>query len=235
MKRALLLILALVLGPVLGAQQQQTGRAIASAYNVSATSYTYPLLADTDTSVPGTTASTSGASTTVTGTGGPFAGLAVNDQVQFTACSEGIGMACVRVIRTWTNSNSITVDSNITLSSAGVLYRKTSAGSGANQGWVTVTGKKNKLFWWEIQAIAATSLEFQVQCAGTGPYATYNVVWPKPSGTVNLCDGGNGSFTGTGKCGVYVGEPWARCRIGLQVTGDVGTQSVTMGYESLTE
>jgi hypothetical protein len=208
---------------------QQTTRTITQAYDLSSTSYTFPLMAANATAGGGTV-TTAGSSTTVTaGTANSFSVLAVGDTVNFASCSAGTGEACTRVVRT-AGATTIVVDSVITIATASTwTWIDQTDGTGANQGWLNVSGFNEKTLWFEITTITAASIEAVVQCKSMGVYATANQVWPGVSGTVNLCSGGTGSFTAAGKCAVSVPEPWDRCRIGFKVTTDGGSQSITAG------
>lgn len=230
-KLAAVLAFLLSLGSAQAANQ--TSLRLFTAYNVASTTYVYPRHATTTSSCQGT-AQTTGASTTVTATTStPFANLAVGDEVAFANCA---APPCTRVVATWASGTSMTVDTAIDMSLAsfpgGVActYAKLTLGAG----WQSVNGMSGKRIGWNIAAIAAGSLEFQVECIGVGPYETPNTVWPGAGGTAGLCEGGNGSFTAVGSCAVYIGEPWERCRLGIKVTADAGAQSISASYSGLT-
>lgn len=145
MKKTLLALLFIAL-PVHGSEP------LALQYDPDSLTYTCPVLctspsaaASTPGSCPGigTTvsrlATTSGvASTTVTSvnTDSPFNAIAVGDAIQFEGTNTTSAPALRRVTAV-ASANSITVDSNVTIATAGAGFRwwKLTAGTGTDDGW----------------------------------------------------------------------------------------------------
>ena len=206
-------------------------RPVVAAYNLSSTSYTYPLLGNPLSGAANIL--TVGSSTTVTAaTGTPFASVNVGDEITVqTATTTRV----VRAVTAKASSTSITVSSAANLSGNGASgypfsYRPLSDGTGDTQGWIKVAQYREKNFVVEVNALAATNITIRVECKTPGDMASPTPIYPV-SGATGQCGTGIVTTAGvTARCSIVSYEPWDQCRIGFIITGDAGDQSVTAGF-----
>lgn len=170
-------ILGVLLGTLLAASATAKEHHIAYAWDVDAAALTYPALVGLGGSTGGglgqinvpIQVQTSGSSTTVSATvasSAPFTGLAVDDVVIFVRD----GVVSKRVIVTFTNADTIVVDTAITLAAGNFSYYKFRAGTTAADGWVDMAGlgdSKTIQIQWE-QGDLATGLLYVIECMTSG-------------------------------------------------------------------
>lgn len=206
-------------------------RPIVAAYDLSSTSYTYPLLGNP---VNGSAnIKTSGSSATVTAASGtPFANVAVGDEITVqTSTSTRV----TRAVTARASETSITVSSAADLSGNSTTgfpftFRPLSDGTGATQGWIKVSQYNEKNFIVEVNTIAATSITIRIECKSSGDMASPTQIYP-PVGGTGQCGTGVVTTAGiTARCSVVSYEPWDQCRVGYIIDTDGGAQSITTGF-----
>lgn len=251
---ALALLLSLAPFQTVYAQQgagasERTVVTLARKYNLASTSYIYVAYGDASSTAsanyplsgvlgPGTVksvpVSTSGSSTTVaavTASTEPFVGIAVDDLLLFVAndTTSTLPMAGIefeRVVTARASSDSVTVDAAIDLTATttgpGVggwrfRYKKFRTGTGATNGWFDVSKFSSFQLQWDVLTLNATDITADLECRSSR-YAEPVVL------TSN-------TFTAVGSYTYHVTTPWAQCRTGLKLTGDTGTQAVSIYFE----
>lgn len=211
---------------------------IVTAYDLASASLTYPLLAATPVNGPATI-KTAGASTTfveaVVGTA-PFALVKAGDLlfIRLTPTT-----TVLKTVVTRTSDASIVVDgAAVDLGTAGLAFqfRSLTDGTGAAQGWVTVSKYSQKNFVFQLDTINATSIDVQIECKVCGPggqgcdYSASVKVYP-PVGGSGQCGTGNFTVAGiTARCAVVATEPWDQCRVGYKINTDTGVQAITAAF-----
>lgn len=208
---------------------QQEGQAAVwfSAYDVPNTSYTYcvtsgqlgnPWGPATRVAIP---VGTSGSSTTVaaiTASSAPFATVAVGDVLYFQ--TDPYGAVSTRYVTAKASSDSITINSAITLSaSAGYpfQYKHVACGTAATDGWIGVNQFTTKAIQLCVSTLNATSITFSVEAKIAGAPSSATLLTP--------------AYTATG-CNVYsVPEQVDQLRVGVKLAGDAGAQSVDARIE----
>jgi hypothetical protein len=206
-------------------------RPIVAAYDLTSTSYTYPLLGNP---LSGSAnVKTSGSSTTVTAASGtPFADVAVGAELTIQT---DVTTRVVRAVTAKASDTSITVDTAANLSGNGSTgypfsYRPLSDGTGLTQGWIKVSQYSEKNYVFEVNTINATNITVRVECKSSGDMASPIQIYPATGGT-GQCGTGVVTTAGiTGRCAVVSYEPWDQCRVGFILTGDTGAQSITAGF-----
>lgn len=184
------------------------------------------------TGTSGANIKTSGSSTTVTEvTSGalPFGLLAVGDQIFVNGN--------IRYITAKASGASITVDSAINIENGGNGYpftwNKRSCGTGASDGWISVSGLSRYFLSFHLNQMNATSIEAKWECRNstddTNPVNVYPGTLTSgvcPGGTVasNAC-----SYTAAGqntRTDVLVENmPYESCRISMKISTDDGVDT----------
>lgn len=234
--KKLLLAAALLLAPAAWAQEIPPAfQQIVTAYDLTSASFTYPLLAVTP--VAGAAnIKTTGASVTfneaTVGTA-PFALVKVGDLI---LVKNSAGTPVQKTVVTRPSDAQITVDSAADLGTAGVAFtfRSLTDGTGAAQGWLKVAQFSQKNFVFQIDTIAAASIDVQIECKVCGPsgcdYSAAVKVYP-PVGGTGQCGTGNFTVAGiTARCAVVAPEPWDQCRLGYKINADAGVQAITASF-----
>lgn len=166
---------------------------------------------------------TSGASTTVTSVNSdsPFNEVSVGDLLYISVPAQaGVTEKVTQYARRVTaraSANSITVDSNVTLPTAGVGFTwwKLVDGSAAENGWFDVNQAISVNAVVDISQVSDTGgIDYQLQCrqslpggAHTNPYSFTAV-----NKTAASVSSAAWSLSGTGQ------GPWDQCRVGLKIT-----------------
>lgn len=229
-KSAIAVVAVLALMPMAPVQAQNsltasTSKALFYTRDVSATSYEYCIMAGLGggalaRDIPVTRPiETSGSSTTTvasTATSKPFLGIDVSDEI--SVASEGSNdVRLYREVITNADDDTITVDTAWDLGTTGVnfFWRDLTCGTAVTNGIISVAGRETVTFDIQVITLAATSIDVQVegrnQGAGTG--------WtPLTTATYTAVGGGAVVVNRLG---------YQQLRLGIKVTGDVGTQSVT--------
>jgi len=96
-------------------------------------------------------------------------------------------------------------------------------GTGAEDGWITVSNEPNRSVQIDINTITAANLQFIIEgrLSGTAEAAR---IWPSATGT--RIETAVGSFI------VPVPDPVNQLRVGMCVTTDTGTQDIDVTYNS---
>jgi hypothetical protein len=176
-----------------------------------------------------TTASASSTTVTSQNTNGVFANVGVGDLIIFNQppiilSTGAIGGPQMRVVTAAASSDSITVDTAITIDTPGVSFRwwKFNQGAGAEDGWIAFPPHGNLTVNFPVDTLNATSLDYQVQCracindrclspwVAAGPT---NIVAATPSQRVSI-----------------VNEAWNQCRVGMKLNTDTGVQSISIAF-----
>lgn len=248
MKR-ILAFLALACAPALHAADPQP---MAFKWDLTGTSFTYPryctspATAATSAGVEtcpgpgvspvdgnGTTkaATTAGvATTTVTAknSNSPFLNMAVGDLIIFNnpriiLSTGAVAGPQMRVITTFTNANTIVVDSNITIDDPGVTFRwwRFIQGTTAEDGYIAFPSHGNLTIHALVDTLNATSLDYIVQCR--------MCINDRCLTPVNI----------TASTNIIVATPIEvsitnklenQCRIGMKLNTDAGVQSISIAF-----
>jgi hypothetical protein len=233
MKKLIPCFLALLLLAVPLSAEQVSGNVLLR-YDLDATTTTYCVMSGMGGAVLAPPVSgmarikTSGASTTVvaeTASTYPFADLAVGDII--------IADGNVRLIMTWTDADTIVVDSNVTLAGNTFAYYKVHCGTAATSGWFSVANFEVIGIKWQPEQWTVTGgVSMRLECAGDGLGEAPTVVFPSCSADVGGCDTYQ-SYTGT--AGVASRDAfntsvsgYSKCRIGMKIGsaddgGDTGS------------
>lgn len=238
MRRWVLLALLLLPAWAQGQEIPPTFYQMVTAYDLSSASFTYPLLLPTPVNGPATI-KTAGASTTfVEATAGtaPFALVKAGDLLFIRTSATA---TLLKTVVTRTSDASIVVDgAAVDLGTAGVAFtfRSLTDGTGAAQGWLTVSKFSKKNFVFQLDTINATSIDVQVECKVCGSsgqgcdYSNPVKVYP-PVGGTGQCGTGNFTTAGiTARCAVVANEDWDQCRIGYKINTDTGVQAITAAF-----
>ena len=224
---------ALVLSLPAGGQPAPSAQGavfLADVYNLDSTSYVYPIFC---TPLSGSTlgacngpgrverkkVATSGSSTTVTSvnTDAPFADVSVGDLLFISVPAQAGAVASVaqyvRYVSDKASSDSITVDSALTLPTAGVGFTwwKFAAGTATSAGWFDVGNASGVTIQLNIGQISVTGgIDYSLEC-GISP-------WPGVLATPFTYDTvASGNLTATGTTTIAVSEPYTVCRLGLKI------------------
>jgi len=241
MRRICKLAAGLLLLFIPAANAQQPPREVTEAtllrnFDVTATSFAYQVYGDRNASTgalvtgvlgPGTvvnkkvktTGSQNNPVPSPSGTE-PYRGLAVGDLLLFPNVP-GIGAVNPipteqeRNITTFTDSNTVVLDSNIDLTN-GVTFRfkKLISGAAAGDAWFSVQGFDKFQVQFDVNTINATNLIATLECR-VSPYAATNTVFT------------SAALTAVSSTSANVTAPFDQCRVGWKVTGDAGVQSVS--------
>lgn len=224
--RRLLLALVVLFGFAGSASaQDQKIATFFQAYDVSATSLTYPLLTGNAASpfggaIPGGAAvSTSGSSTTVTATTAstnPFASVGVGDELYFQT-APGTAVS-VRYCTAKASSDSITIDTAITLTARQFTYKHFATGTAITSGAVDAATVGARAVQLCVQTLNATSITFSIEGRLAGAPAWATLVAPP--------------FSATGCEIIAVPEALDQLRVGVKVNTDTGVQSVSAIMQS---
>lgn len=215
---------------------------LADTYNLDSTSYVYPIFCTptSGSSVSGCNGpgrqerkkiTTSGASTTVNSVNSdsPFNEVSIGDLL-FISVPAQTGVTeratqYVRYVVDRASANSITVDSNVTLPTAGVGFTwwKFSAGTATTDGWFDMTSVLGATIQIGIAQLSVTGgIDYSIECGAApwpgvlSPPLTYDQV-----ATANL--------TATGTTTVVVAEPYSVCRVGLKIGTNDNLDTITNG------
>jgi hypothetical protein len=229
MKKALSLFALLVLLATPAWSQQRHQATMISGYNVASASYIYGAYADSNASIldvtsvfgPGSpknlkvqnvAAGVSSANVVASvANSAPFVGIVAGDLLLFNIN----GVEYERTVTTWTNANTIVVDSAIQLGATGGVtfrYKKLYMGVETTDGWFN-TGSFNDFdIQADVNTLAAASIDFVLECRDS-KLAKANQIFTK-------------NFSAVGSTAVAVSVRKELCRIGWKVNGDAGDQSV---------
>lgn len=227
-KSAIAVVAVLALMPTAPAQAQltaSTSKALFYTRDVSAAAYEYCIMAGLGggalaRDIPVTRPiETSGSSTTTvasTASSKPFLGIDVGDEI--SVASEGSNdVRLYREVITNADDDTITVDTAWDLGTTGVnfFWRDLTCGTAVTNGIISTSGRETVTFDIQVITLAATSIDFivegRLQGAGTG--------WTPLTTAV---------YTAVGGGAIVVNRlGYQQLRLGVKVTGDVGTQSVT--------
>lgn len=242
-----LLMVVPLAGPV-GADSYPTGRVLATIvrnFDPTNAAYVYMALGDNNAVAapinndgvsgalgPGSQsnkkATSAGATTTLTSLGSveAFRGRAVNDLLIFRTSSRGattLGQLIEdeRNIVTFTNSNTVVVDSNIDLTDSYTFnYKRFVSGTAATDAWINVQGFDAMTFQADVNTINATSLDWQLQCRVSKFAAPFQVQ--------------TDNFTAVGskvaKLSRGADADYEQCRVGWKINTDTGVNSVSVYF-----
>ena len=245
MRKLLLTAIAVLLAPLAVAE---TAGVLARNYNLDSTSYVYPTYCSgvataqspqlcpagfsSGNFVGDRPATTSGsASTTVTSVGSKdsFAGIAAGDLILFNVADVTTGAGTGQTLRqviSVTSNNSITVDSNVTLPTAGSSFswwRSVAASTSKTAGWFAVGGEARALtVQVQIDQISVTGgIDYALECGVQIP----QVALPPLTSDVVA----TGNLTATGTTTIAVAEPYTVCRLGLKIGTNDNLDTITNG------
>lgn len=224
---------ALVLSLPAGGQPAPSAQGavfLADVYNLDSTSYVYPIFC---TPLSGSTLgacngpgrverkkiATSGSSATVTSVNSdaPFADVSVGDLLFFAVPAQ-VGavervVQYVRYVSDKASSDSITIDSAVTIPAAGVGFTwwKFNAGTATSAGWFDVGNASGVTIQLNIGQISVTGgIDYSLEC-GISP-------WPGVLSTPFTYDTvATANLTATGTTTIAVSEPYTVCRLGLKI------------------
>lgn len=237
LRKLLSTLAALLVASAVYAQQDTIP--LASAYDLTGTSYTYCVTLGSDGTVWGSQrqinvpVTTSGSSTTVaavTASSGPFSFVGVGDVLYFNVSGATPGGTVTppgmttRTVTAKASADSITVDAAIDLSvattvggTAGVpfSFRKLSCGTAATSGWIPTLGIKSWTISYEITTMNAASYDVEIECRPDQRIFTYGILL------------GPYNYVAAGTAKLYTSEvPCAYIRLGQKLTTDSGVQSI---------
>jgi hypothetical protein len=232
-RRAVGLLAALmVAAPPLGAQipaQMAHGAALVYARNTAAAAYEYCILAGQNgraldqgipISIPIAFTSGSTATAAVTALTEPFLHVAVGDELRVNIPSAGTATKTqeFRYVTARADSDNVTASANwpATVTSTNFTFKKLTCGTAATDGVIGVNGATVVRFSVEVTAISATSIDIQIEGRDRSAATTWTVLDGK-------------SYTATGSDAFTLSSlMYDEVRIGMKVTGDTGTQAVTI-------
>ncbi len=240
----LLVALLLVLSPLSEAAQCRTANFFLS-FDVDSDSVIYGVVRGQGSNPFGGTIpalahiKTSGSSATVTSqTSGDnaFAELAVGDSIFIR---DTAGVVSMRLIIAKASSDSVTVDSVITLSDAAFTWLKSTTST--TVGWLDVSGWTGRTLTIQYDQGDLGQLDARVECRGGYPGAQPVQVFPAcTTGSCNTYQ----AYTTVGitsRTSIVIPDPFSACRVGLKYTtsdtSDATTnlEKVTVGFEACVE
>lgn len=247
MKRFLYAALALLGAPLLWGAEDATALYMYK-YDVDSDSVSYcRLLGQQGSPFGGSIAgagriTTVGASTTITSNTAldySFAGVNVGDMLEIRTDPNTVYL---RTVVTNADDDTVTVDSNVTLSNVSYRFWRSECGTGATNGWIDLSGYSNRNITVQYdQGDLATSLDIQVQCKlnfpGSEPVQVFPVCTVASCGTYQ-------AYTTPGiasRTSVEIPTPFGACRVGFKRTGadtsDAGAniEQVTIGLQAQKE
>jgi len=216
-KTILIFLAFAVLAPTSQAQGIESATFVAT-YDVASTSYIY---CTTSALKPGTAnIETSGSSTTVTAVSGtPFESLAVGDDIQVTLA----GVATRRRLTAKASAISVTVDSAINLdvdNGYGFQWNDVTCGTAATNGWIPVSGLRNKAVQINLDTINAASIEWKIQGRVKGGATAADIT-------------NETSWTAANAQVVVIPEELDAIRVGVKVTTDSAAQSFSAYFQGV--
>jgi len=184
---------------------------------------------------------TSGASTTVTSQTAldySFAGVDIGDMLEIRTDPDTVTL---RTVVTNADDDTVTVDSNVTLSNASYRFWKLQCGTGATDGWVDLSGYKNRNITVQYDQGDLGGFDVQVQCKlnfpGSQPVQVFPVCTVASCGTYQV-------YTTPGiasRTSVEIPTPFGACRVGFKYsTSDASDaagnlEQVTIGLQAQKE
>lgn len=204
---------------------------LSDTYNLDSTSYVYPIFCTPLSGStlgacngPGrretkkiTTSGASSATVTSVNSDAPFADVSIGDLLFFAVPAQ-VGAAervvqYVRYVSDKASSDSITIDSAVTVPAAGVGFTwwKFNAGTATSAGWFDVGNATGLTIQLNIGQISVTGgIDYSLEC-GISP-------WPGVLATPFTYDTvATDNLTATGTTTIAVSEPYTVCRLGLKI------------------
>lgn len=150
--------------------------------------------------------------TAATGGGAPFAFMGVGDDIQFVLS----GVVTRRTVATWVSSTSITVNSNVTIPTAGTnnfAFKHRACGTAVTNGWLNAAGYANKEIVVAIPTLTGGSggIDLTFQCRFSGDAGVTPIDLPEaPTATpINFAAAGTGIYKIPESCeSIRVGQKW---------------------------
>lgn len=242
--RKLLILLVSLLLPAIAEAQEIRNANFMFKYDLDATVITYcrvegkggdPFGGGVQGSKPINISSANGNVTATTALSAPFFGLAVNDVV---TVRYGTGVIDQRVIVTFTDSDTIVVDSAFTTTTTGIAFEfyKTRCGTTVNDGWIDIGNYAYRSIAFQIEQVNVTGgIDVQWQCKDSALGSQPIQVFPScTTGACNTFQNYAGIAGITSRTKLVMNEPWAACRVGIKINSADDGGDLTTNAEQLT-
>lgn len=238
MRKTLLAMLVLLAAPLLFADDYL----IARDYELDSTTYIYPTFCTlTAGSAPGqcpgsgydmqrkiTTSGASSATVTTVSANAAFDVVAVGDMLLISPDGASVTTPALRRVVTRASADSITVDSNITIATAGANFRvwTLTPGTGvAADGWFRMDARPATIQVQIDQLNVTGGIDYSLEC-GMSPLGSSTPITSDSVATANL--------TAVGTVTLVVAEPYDLCRLGLKIGSADDGNDLTTNAEKIT-
>lgn len=232
MRKTLLAMLALLAAPLFADDYL-----IARDFNLDGTTYVYPTLCTlTGGSAAGqcpgsgydvqrkiTTSGASSATVTAVSSNAAFDLVAVGDMILISPDGAEVTTPALRRVTAKASSNSITVDSVITIAAAGANWRlwTLTAGTGAaGDGWFRMDARAATIQVQIDQMSVTGGIDYSLEC-GMSPLGTSTPLTSDSVATANIASASTVTLV--------VAEPYDLCRLGLKIGTNDNLDTVTNG------
>lgn len=239
-KRLLIIFMALI--PLSSWAVEERVTNLAYNWDLDSTTVLYPSLVGESgqwstairSNVPITISSSNGNVTATTALTAPFTGMGVGDVVIVRYPDNSVD---TRVIITFTDTDTIVVNSAFTTSTVGIAFKwlNFSTGATANDGWVAMSGLEEKSITFQLDQVNVTGgIDMRIECQDDGIGATPVQVFPScASGACNTYQ--NYTTAGiTSRTKVVIYEPWGKCRLGAKIGSADDGGDLTTNAEQIT-
>lgn len=164
-------------------------------------------------------------STTVNGVGA-FNNIAVGDELIVSVA----GVMEYRTVATRASADQITIDTvflptTLAVTNAEFEYRTSTCGATDSSGAIGVDGFSKMNFQVQVDAISATSLDYELECRMRGPASGWTIV----VGPTNKTSTGRFMIPTTADEAARLNTGWGECRVGLKMNTDTaGAEDITI-------